>query len=278
MGADWWGGIPPCTNIDNVWWHLPDKYVNQQSNYFAIGYSAICTTYVKNENLLTNTTIPLWYVNGQGGACSFREMLHFSNGQSVNIAAAGHFTVYRPSVTFPFPTNFVFQATPMLTNGWLELGNDNPQQLWMEFNALIRTKASFSGVANWTQLVNRDAIFPFDTTCSQFWLDNSQFYNSGNGLTDTPVPPGAIPFEDNPGVGSLLGIDGFVTVTDQFKTYLVFKPDGDSIWITLGIVTWGWSASEDWWMFTGSTVINPGYSPSDDFPVWPRISYNTKRR
>ena len=80
--------------MDDLWWHLPDKFVNQQTNY-----SSTCTTYVRNDNLLTNTAVQCWYVNGSGGACSVRETLHFSNGQTASVAANGNFTVYGPTIS-----------------------------------------------------------------------------------------------------------------------------------------------------------------------------------
>jgi hypothetical protein len=57
--------------------------------------------------------------------------------------------------------------------------------------------------------------------------------------------------------------------TDSFQTYLEFKPDGpNNIWVTLGIVTWGWGGTETSGVLTSSSTNQPTYSNSDQFPVW----------
>ena len=241
----------------------------------ATNYSSTCTTYVRDDNLLTNPIIsPVWYVNGKGGDCSARETLLFANGQSVNIAAVGSFKIYRPSIQFTSYPPF----TPMLTNGWVELG---PDGYWpagtnnsgvMNFQATVVTKTNFPGVVNWTQLNWRTVDYvPSQSTGGYFYLDNSEFFNG----TDTSIAPtNTIGFVDNPGISTAVWPN--VNITDYFQTYLRFKPSGDGIWVTLGYIPWGWS--EDEWF--GTTIISTGvsspfYLDYDGWPVWSAVTHSS---
>jgi len=68
-------------------------------------------------------------------------------------------------------------------------------------------------------------------------------------------------------------------IADNFQTYLVFKPNDDSagpsIWVTLGIVTWGWSATESVFTLTSSNVTQAHYSAYDEFPEWIDVGHNS---
>ena len=267
LGADWQGGVPPCTSIDNVWWHLPDKYVNQQTNY-----STNCTSYVRNDNLLTNTAIQCWYVNGDGNtnACSVRETLHFANGQSVNIAAAGSFTVYRPQVTqfTPLPPFTPMISTNALGYLVLGLGDQATGDGYMWFKAAVESKSPYLGSAGWTQLANRNvAGHARWGTYGQYWLDNTEFAQGTAGFSSGAATN---EWSDGPGIAALAN----VTVTDNFKTYLCFKPPGNGVWVTLGMTTWGWSATTLNGSLQSTNVIQPTNSISDEFPIWPKTIYN----
>jgi hypothetical protein len=135
-------------------------------------------------------------------------------------------------------------------------------------------------MANWTQLNNRYASYPNggQSTDGQFWLDNSEFYNDGigNDFPPTPVNPiGTVPFQDAPGVSDVYPLE---SITDSFETYLVFQPapQNSSIWVTLGIVTWGWSATESAWSLTATNVTQATYSDSDKFPTWLHTGHNSR--
>ena len=52
--------IPGCLGC-YAHWMLPGAYVNQQTNY-----STNCTSYVRNDNLLTQYLQHCWYVNDPG--------------------------------------------------------------------------------------------------------------------------------------------------------------------------------------------------------------------
>lgn len=55
-----------------------------------------------------------------------------------------------------------------------------------------------------------------------------------------------------------------------------FERDGGGIWVTLGYVTWVWSASVTNSTLQSTNVIGPSYVDSDEFPKWFTVEYNSK--
>ena len=273
MGADWEGGSGPAADAD-IRWHLPEKYVNEQYQY-----SSTCTSYRKNADALTNAAIQCWYVNLPGGACSVREILHFSNGQYVTIVAAGNFTVYRPQKTNEnmsedlFNLNLGTPSPPLYAtnvNGYLNLGDSQGgyARFWAAYYS------SYSGEFREAQIVqsyrkagNDD---PVDSG-SQWWNDHAS--NIAGSLS--MVSPGG-------GVAFAMQTDKYprlplktpqTVVNDVFKTYFQFKPAGDGIWVTMGRVNWSWAATSTytnglWNPPSGTSVSNPQYHDDDSFPLW----------
>jgi hypothetical protein len=280
MGADWEGGVPFCSSIDNVYWHLPDKYVNQQTQY-----SSTCTTYVENQNLLTNTALQLWYVNGQGGGCSFREMLHFANGQSVNIAAAGSFTVYRPKVYFtPDGGANVVLDTSGSPSIYLGVGDNSTGAMGWENTVDLNT--NFPASIYYTQLIYRDWDWDRQGGLGAYFSESDY---TADYLLDTEIKYSAATIINNSGSNSQLQLhfgDGpdledtlhsFADCQDTFETYLEFQPAG-GIPVTLGVIEWGWhgrvdgSYSSSIWSLTTSSITGPTfYDYYDDFPEWPSV-------
>jgi len=274
-------------------WSLPQKYVNHQwQNGELIGDAWVnygSVNYDIDSSLLENTDhTSCWYVRDPGGHVNVGLILTFNNGQTAIVTAKGDFTVYRPKVTFPyFSTAWVTNIPPMipmLTNGWLQLGNASQyggqDEGTLSFYALITSEPPFTGIGNWTQLIKRSASYPNNATDTggQYDLDTRQFYNTmptsianHTGSSASPNPYGAVPFYDSPGVGQWTLWS--ITIKDDFKTYLEFKPDGDSIWVTLGIVTWGWGATESGTTLLSPTNTPPTYQDSDQFPVWDNTTH-----
>jgi len=277
----WSSGTPSFTNAI-YHWHLPSKFVNEP-----YAYSTYCNSYRQNSDLLTNRTTSVWYVNGTGGACSIGMSLQFANGQTVAVAAAGNFSVYRPQVQFtPSPPFFV-----TLTNGYMSLG-DAADNGAMIFSAKVTS--TYSGQANWVQLINRLVIGDWPAyarlnTYGGYWLDNDPFYNTvgdvGTPPLNTEVGPsktGIVDFSDKPGIDCWSVLLGVVSITDDFKTYLVFHPDGDGIWVTLGRVNWGWHGYAGVDINNGtveledSSVTPPTYTDTDEFSVWSSVYSNSR--
>jgi hypothetical protein len=166
----------------------------------------------------------------------------------------------------------------IISGGYVELGNEATSVSNMTFACKVYSTANFPGTGNWTQLINRNANgTPAKSTGNQDWLDNGQFYNTGANIgSGQSFPPttinsvGSVPFADAPGVP----VNNYVTISDAFQTYLVFQPSGDTnnIWVALGVVTWGWAATEGSGIFS-YTLINPSvtqatYTPGGGIVVW----------
>jgi Glucodextranase, domain B len=280
-------------------WTLPDKYVNQNLQYTPFPSSS--PNYYMNDWLLQNTNqTSCWFVNGSGGQVTVSLNLQLKNGQYVSVAENGNFTVYRPQANLIANSATIGSVTVAASGANIPAAKLTSGDVIFDANI---TSTDFSGQANWVQLINRQmtcdgfgSLFYLQNNTDGSWLDNDPFYNTvggavGTEATNSPVEIGAsstIPFgTDGAGDQPSLGIlsTSFISLTDSFKTYLVFNPDPNNaanIWVTLGRVDWGWSgyAAFDiptikWLLITGSTNA-PTYINTDEFPVWPSVYHNSK--
>jgi hypothetical protein len=281
-------GLPTGSISDMVGnWTLPGKFVNESwqhsvwiRNGDGTGYYMYygSVNYTNDFALLANTNqTSCWFYNTNNGLVSVGLNLAFSNGQHATIAAAGKISVYRPSVTFPYTVNQ--QIIPMLTNGYLQLGNASAKGGndvgVADFDLVVTSTVPFTGIANWTQLIRRSVSGWFSLTQDthgRYDLDTARFYNSNDaaiwlhtGPTASLNPWGRVTFSDSPG---LPWWPSSQSIKDDFQTYLEFKPDGDGIWVTLGIVTWGWGGTETNRLLILPSTVQPYYQDSDIFPVW----------
>jgi hypothetical protein len=269
LQAAWNPSLPNVTQA-NYNWVSSLLFVND--DLLPVTTDGSYTPYI-NANLLTNNpTFLWWYMDGYNYIWC-KATIQFSNGQTVSMSAEGNNSVFKPKVNFYTGT----PATPMLADGSLELGSEAGNGT-MTFGAHITSTTDFPGIANWTQLNQRAVTLPFDSTYGQYWLDNGQFYNNGIGAFPPPSPVnpvGSITFGDNPGINDK-GID-YESITDKFQTYLMFRPDpqDSSRWVTLGIVNWGWSATQLAWIITSSSVTPPTYTDSNTFPAWLHTAHNS---
>jgi hypothetical protein len=160
------------------------------------------------------------------------------------------------------------------------------------------------------QLINRQMscdgwqtlFYLQNNTFGEYWLDNGPFYNTQGAETSTSpvntsvtagistnVTFGTDLYNNSQGAGDRPGIGilstSFVSMTDSFKTYLVFNPNPNNtnnIWVTLGQVAWGWHGyaafdvtSLRWQLITGSTNA-PSYTDTDAFPMWTNVYSNSR--
>jgi hypothetical protein len=64
----------------------------------------------------------------------------------------------------------------------------------------------------------------------------------------------------------LTDTDVKASATDEFKLYLMYRPDGkDSIWVTLSVIRWNWSGSAT--NTAGNWSVDPGAHPPPKDPV-----------
>jgi hypothetical protein len=259
-----------------------------------------CTKYQQQDWPLSQPETGVWWLSDGDKMISCYPTLSFANGQKGSLTVRGQLTIRRPQVAFDtasatigpvkvWPTGDTIPDAELTSGG-------------VGFDAVVTS--DFPGQANWVQLINRqlsgdgfEALFLLQhNTYGGYWLDNDPFYNTQNGDPGTPpvhapvtagkrsiVPFGTAGKGDAPSIGILS--TSFISMTDSFKTYLVFNPDpndANNIWVTLGQVTWGWSgyAAFDiptikWVLITGTTNA-PGYTDSDAFPSWTRVYSNSQ--
>ncbi len=75
--------------------------------------------------------------------------------------------------------------------------------------------------------------------------------------------------------------DHLITRTDSFKTYLMYKPTGDSIWVSLSVISWGWTGTatkdaDGKWTGSGSTTGDGNGIATTELPVWNDHVYNIR--
>jgi hypothetical protein len=237
FGVSWNATPSYCNSVQH--WTIPDKYVNETRDY---SYS--CTTYVKDTDLLTNSTIQCWYVNGSGGKASIGMNLQFANGQTASIATDGSFTIYRPSFTgFHNFANGFSWSTPFL----------NAITDWD-----VTLNSKYDGAFGYTQILNSDNPNSYYYTGGFNYLDgNSEIY--GNQITNGPqqyivtnLVSHFLTFQDSP--QSLAA--PCATMAANFSDYLRFQPAG-GIYVTI--------ATNGWYM-NGSACLTGPISP-DDLPL-----------
>jgi hypothetical protein len=109
-----------------------------------------------------------------------------------------------------------------------------------------------------------------------WWLDIDDPYANHGPHAVTAGTQGTATDNDSPGLPLSAGFtNGTVTMT--FKLYLMYKPAGaDSIWVPLGLVSWGWAGSArstdggaTWTKTSGAhTATNPSGAKTNEFPTW----------
>lgn len=270
-----WDTPPPnIVNVPYVLWLLPGMFVNDWYEY-----SDTCLTYRKIPDLLTNWSTSCWYVRDIPNAiATIKAKLQMSNGQQLQIQSSGEFSVFRPHVTvkqihgpryYTIDDKFgFFPGTCKLKLGMNDESGDGEMfyELYV-YSKPVNSHPLFSGDANITQLItahysNPIAVFS-DERC-----DGPELYNDGGGRV---VNVGTLGFSDGP---SLHWTTPDI-VSLSCRDFVRFKPDGDdSIWVTLGIVSWHTNGRADQdilsiWTITDDSTPDPSDpDDSDEFPKW----------
>ena len=274
----------PMGQIKNILggWKLPQKYVNQENKY-----SATCTNYVRNDNLLFHTNaVSCWFVNGSGDPVSVSVGLNLllTNGTFISVTAVGKIAVVMPTIVgmtnscdgVGFSTNsdgtidviYCHQMTPTV---------------------YVKRPDHFSGKAFYTQLIKRSAswdvapngVLDWTSTWGNFWLDTEEEYGQGRYTRKFPLlnPQGQptalvqpVGFADSPELGGK--VLSHIACQDDFNLFLRFQPDGDGIPVTIGVLYWGWHGNADRvvyltdWSFVGSYYGSSLSASEDRFPLW----------
>ncbi len=250
-------------------WTPPGNFVNSSTVN-----SAGCASYTDDPTLLvtTNSAITNWYVNGTGGTISVGISLVAPNGHIVSLAALGQFAIYQPAVgtaepfaDLPYGSTFTNNSpgcTVALTAN--------------EMNFKLIISSDFDGQAAYVQLINADrwSDLPNPEITGGYWLDNSYPYSDPVEVSAKALSGTLLYFDDQP---SFAGMN-FVSVNDNFKTYLIFqpKPTATSVWVALCEMDWFWTATGqlDPWEFTAPPPTLSGPLACPAMPEWSNIIHN----
>ena len=283
-GTTYWLYSPP--NIDYVnttySWALAGTFVNR---YTPGSGSASGTWDIDPASL--NWAVPFGYWTTGGSKNAYlTARLHFSNGQSVTVSANGQFNIFKPHANMINPA---IHGTPMnvwtvpwnLVNwGGISLGIVSTTSNMSYVVQVI--SSDFAGDAKITQLCTLDAIggsllgYNYSILVNNA-LDGSDPYGLQPGQTgaatmvfkgaNPPVNANEINLDDAPGTEAFSPFHYY----GSFDDYIMFKPSGDGIYVTIGKVTWGTTFGAIY----PSMTINPnsvsgptGPDSSHNFPVW----------
>ena len=284
--------IPALTGLASkiVQWEFGGNFVNDSWQHSIVVGGDPPTTYyygsvnyTNNPALLTQENTHAWWVSGdQEYHAHIGEHVTFNNGQQAVVTEMGKFKMNRPIYkSFDpcyliqvnnFPCLFLNPDESVLALGSLASGG------YCRFEVFFTNCPNDAHTA-YTQLGstyrksgNDDPV----TSNGQYWLDNIEF---GGGTYNVYQNIGHVKQYDYPGI---LRKTPSSEVTEDFKTYIRFKPgdesNEDNIWITLGIVTWGWDAkatlSNGVWIINRFAPTSPTWVVDDQFPIWTNILHN----
>ncbi len=279
FSINWLPSTPPYVSGSSFFrWHFPGDYVNEPMIYW--NGSVPCTNYNVNIGLFANQTAYCWYKRGFSAATmSIGMNLLFPNGQIVNIANLGMFSVKTPT----FAANNLSQdldssSTVTITNPSLYVTNDSSN---------VTLGNAQGGYARfWFSYFARPGDNFFETQIVQSYrkYGNGSPIDSGTNwwFDGTFVKPGSISPADSAGVAIVQQTDKYpgvplsqpeAKVNDVFKTYIRYQPvEAGSISITLQRVDWSWAVDAHYtnglWNIPAGTISTPANHDDDAFPLW----------
>ena len=266
-------------------WVMSTKYVNhswQHCRYDEFG-NAI---YYGSVNYDTDPEVRklaapwAWWVTGGDKNVKLDLTVHFDNGQSGRVSEKGKFGMHRPTVTMmPFSPEESYRQFFTTSYGLackLQYGADNESGSGqMRYRVKILTGCK--GDAGITQICDLDYSNPAFQCVGrldgnkEFYNDTQRIWVQANHLADGNV----LMFFDGPwnkwtSPNRLKG---------HFRDYVRFRPTGsESIYVTLGIVTWDMHAVAERIEFSGvwelTTDVHPapvGPDSDDTFPEWTEV-------
>jgi len=275
----------------NYNWAFSSKFVNHSSQ---ASQSASTNWEIDSSIFTTNEPYAYW-VSGGNKNVYLHETLHFSNGQSATFSASGQFTMYRPTGSIVRKYDY---GTPtvvwnpmwglLYVNGTLQVGTGSDTANSMNFYGGIQSK--YSGSGKWVQIIDVDMTgtgyfdgWPDINPSHTGVLDNQDPFGPMPTIYANIIPNGdnnTVPLDDAPAAASYGQIDPVIRFNFSATDYLMFKPDGDGIWVPLGKTTSPWSVhcNLEWPttdLGTNNQVTGPGdLDASTVFPAWTHTLVN----
>ncbi len=261
----------PGGSANSYRWSFSGEFVNhswQQQDEWGNGYGSV--NYDIDLSLMNVTEPYVWYVSKGDKNAYVNVDLYFSNGQNVTINPSGKFSVFKPNVVMVDPhqngTPTVIWEDPWYfpERGAIQLGVPSLAQ---NMSYLLRVISSdFSGDAEIIQLCNIDAS-GLNGSCSGC-LDGGGAYTSTH-VQKNPNPTGGaniLNLDDAPDANGYISLH----MNDSFVDYVMFKPDGDGIYVNIAKVLWSVNAHVSYPdSDINQNVTGPtGPTDSDEFPRW----------
>jgi hypothetical protein len=265
-----WDESPSSITSSNYDWVLSAKFVNhswQETNWAQLPPIPVGSlNFDVDPGSLKLAQPEAWYVSQGMKQVKLKLTLKFLNGRSETITTKAGLLIYRPEARMAWissPRGYTLQDLGPVCI--LQLGNGKGKGD-MYYRIQVDSKYPFFGDINFTQLITAGYSFPpynfADERC-----DGLEFFNEMPGRA---TPTGIAYLDDGP-------FEKWVTpnvVRLSCRDFVRFKPDGDGIWVTLGVVTWNTVgvAEQDFWgtwtITTDSTPGPAGPDASDEFPRW----------
>jgi hypothetical protein len=118
-----------------------------------------------------------------------------------------------------------------------------------------------------------------------WWLDNADPYGGAGNGPYTIEGDSTFSWGNNDSPNSpplLVGYKEMNAIFDAFSLYLMFQPSGNSIWVPLSKISWGWdgiaqstNGGNTWTMTSGApAVVNPSGAMTTNFPEWSNVFTN----
>ncbi len=130
-----------------------------------------------------------------------------------------------------------------------------------------------NGLIALTQLIRTD-IVRFNTEPSSNKSSNNQFVLDGETeYKNQSFPVSQTLYNEDSPLSELRDAENGIVRTDSFQTYLMYKPEGDSIWVSLSLLEWGWTGSAiisetGAWSGGGSARGGGDGRETDTLPEW----------
>lgn len=241
-------------------WTIPGKKV---ADYICSLSSATVVEFTNTKNISTD----FCWVNGAEGRV-VKHSVVAPDGSKFEGKAT--FNVKKPTSTMTTSTGTVAADSNFNLPGiWLHYG-DGGYHPGILFTQSTTNPPGISGeTAYWQVVITSNSSRKADGIWDNIYLSN---------LLDTRGL--AIAYSNNPVTSDSPGLrldNGNCTeakVSDEFRMWLMFKPDEpDSIWVPLRSVAWSWSGKakkkNSKWQLTGAhNTVNPRSSDTTNFPIW----------
>jgi len=281
------GGLTIASNTWTIPGDTVKRYEFYMPQYDTNTYSIL--EYLQPADYHSNS-ISYYWING----ASSLPVQCTATVSNQTLKATAYFTVNRPvgtltatTTTNSPPVDILYSADGSIDLQYgIRLRPPTPGEEGIYLSFSVSTPTNGAGSFGYVQRV--------DSTLRRWRLDDgTQWKKQGTNIIDTD-PVGTIVnsttyvdnsdedatyFPDSPGF-HLYSPGGFsskwVSISDSFTGWLVYKPVGDSIWVTLRKLQWSWSggASKDtngsWTLSSGYSPppVNPASQPSIELPTW----------